>query len=192
MPGSAEDFGIWKKKTVRWDLNSERDSWDSSLEEGRRFFVGVYEMCRAFVEEIVSLSLLMSKNLKLKMVIKSFVPEPISSVFGFLYAYEHLWTFSVSVWICLFHVFGSWSYIFGRGYVTLRPFCKARNSSKKVKTLVNLNNDMVFHWLNYLELNCLFQEKKCEWGDTDNYEHWLLFVLRIYRFVWMEWTEERK
>ena len=29
--------------------------------------------------------------------------------FGFLYAYEHLWTFSVSVWICLFHVFTSWS-----------------------------------------------------------------------------------
>ena len=35
------------------------------------------------------LSLLMSKNLKLKKVIKSFVPKPISSVFRFLYAYEH-------------------------------------------------------------------------------------------------------
>ena len=34
---------------------------------------------------------LMSKNLKFKKVIKSFVPEPISRVFGFLYvyAYEH-------------------------------------------------------------------------------------------------------
>ena len=36
----------------------------------------------------------MSKNLKLKKVIKSFVPEPrksssVLSVFGFLYAYEH-------------------------------------------------------------------------------------------------------
>ena len=31
----------------------------------------------------------MSKNLKLKKVIKSFVPEPISSIFGFLYVYEH-------------------------------------------------------------------------------------------------------
>ena len=29
----------------------------------------------------------MSKNLKLKKVIKSLVPEPISSVFEFLYAY---------------------------------------------------------------------------------------------------------
>ena len=46
------------------------------------------------------LSLLMSKNLKLKMVIKSFVPEPISSVFGFRYSMN----------ICLFHVFISWSY----------------------------------------------------------------------------------
>ena len=76
MPGSgAEDFEIWKKAV----------SWDSTLEEGRRFSelaearpVEVYEMCRAFVEEIVSLSLLMSKNLKLKKVDKSFVPEPIS------------------------------------------------------------------------------------------------------------------
>ena len=36
--------------------------------------------------------------------------------------YEHLWTFSVSVWICLFHEFVSWSYIFGRGYATKAPF----------------------------------------------------------------------
>ena len=54
------------------------------------------------------------KNLKLKKVIKSFVPELISWFFGFLYAYncvyEHLWTFSLSVWICIFHVFISWSY----------------------------------------------------------------------------------
>ena len=58
--------------------------------EGSRFFVGVYVMCRAFV---VSLSLLMSKNLKLKKVIKSFVPEPISSVFGFpIYiSLGHIW-----------------------------------------------------------------------------------------------------
>ena len=31
----------------------------------------------------------MSENLKLKKVNKSFVPAPISSIFGFLYAYEH-------------------------------------------------------------------------------------------------------
>ena len=35
------------------------------------------------------LSLLVSKNLKLIKVNKGFVPEPISSVFGFLYVYEH-------------------------------------------------------------------------------------------------------
>ena len=47
-------------------------------------------MCRAFVEETVSLSLFMFKNLKLKKVIKSFVPEPISC-------------FSDS--LCLFHIY---------------------------------------------------------------------------------------
>ena len=38
----------------------------------------------------------MSKNLKLKKVIKSLVPEPISSVFEFLYA---LWTFYERMYI---------------------------------------------------------------------------------------------
>ena len=86
-PEALRMVGIWKKTSV---------SWDSSLEEGSRFLVsarrdqlGVYEMCRAFVEEIVSLSLLISKNLKLKKVNKSFVPELISSGFGFLYVYEY-------------------------------------------------------------------------------------------------------
>ena len=50
----------------------------------------------------------MSKNLKLKKVNKSFVPEPISSVFGFLYAYEH----SIISWsyfgpICYIRLFGA-------------------------------------------------------------------------------------
>ena len=58
------------------------------------------------------LSLLMSKNLKLKKVSKSFVPEPrnsssVLSVFGFLYAYEHN---EYSMNIFLFHIFISWSY----------------------------------------------------------------------------------
>ena len=55
------------------------------------------------------LCLLMWKNLKLEKVIKRFIPEPIS-YFSDSYVYEHLWTFSVSVWMCLFHVFVSWSY----------------------------------------------------------------------------------
>ena len=49
------------------------------------------------------LSLLMSKNLKLKKVIKSFVPKPILC-------------FSDS--LCLFHIFISWSYIFEPVYIT--------------------------------------------------------------------------
>ena len=59
MPGSDERRILgFKKKAVSWDLNIERESWDSSLEEGNRFLVPprVYEMYRAFVEEIVSLS----------------------------------------------------------------------------------------------------------------------------------------
>ena len=51
------------------------------------------------------LSLLMSKNLKLKKVIKSFVPEPISCI---------------SDSLCLFHVFVSWSYFRMWTYVGMR------------------------------------------------------------------------
>ena len=57
----------------------------------------------------------MSENLKLKKVNKSFVPEPkesrqsVSSVFGFLYAYEHC---ECVLHICTFHILIS-------GYVTL-------------------------------------------------------------------------
>ena len=61
----------------------------------------------------------MLKNLKLKKVIKSFVSQPISC-FSDSYVYEHLWTFSISVDICLFHVSVSCSYIFG-------PICYNRN-----------------------------------------------------------------
>ena len=97
-PEALRILGIWKKTPVSWDsdlgeakrlcgLRTPRVGWgwDSTLDEASRFSelakarpVGVYEMCHAFVEEIVCLSLLMLKNLKLKKVIKSFVPEPIS------------------------------------------------------------------------------------------------------------------
>ena len=60
----------------------------------------------------------MSKNLKLKKIIKIFVTEPISCFSDSCMRYEHLWTLSVSVWICLFHIFISWSYVFGCGYAT--------------------------------------------------------------------------
>ena len=89
-----------------WDLK-KAVSWYSSLEEGRRFLVsprgdqlGSTESAARLLKKLC-LSLLMSKNLKLKKVIKSFVPEPISC-FSDSYVYEHLWTFSVSVWICIY------------------------------------------------------------------------------------------
>ena len=45
--------------------------------------------CAARLLKKLCISLFMSKNLKLKKVIKSVVPEPNSSVFGF-YVYEYL------------------------------------------------------------------------------------------------------
>ena len=45
------------------------------------------------------------KTFKLKKVNKSFVPEPISSVFEFLYVYEQ------SMNICTFHVFVDYGYV---------------------------------------------------------------------------------
>ena len=72
-----------------WDLNSERVNWDSSLEEGSRFLVSPWRdqlestKCAVRFLKKLCLSLLMSKNLKLKKVIKSFVPEPISRISGF-------------------------------------------------------------------------------------------------------------
>ena len=81
IPGSAEDFGIWKK-AGSWDLNSERESWNSSLEEGSRLLVSPRRdqlwstKCAAGLMKKLCLSLLMSKNLKLQKVNKSSVPEP--------------------------------------------------------------------------------------------------------------------
>ena len=66
----AEDFEIWKKAV----------SWNSSLEEGSRFLFSLRRdqlgstKCAARLLKKLCLSLLMSKNLKLKKVIKSFVP----------------------------------------------------------------------------------------------------------------------
>ena len=96
MPGSVEDLGDLKKKAV---------SWDSSLEEGSRFLVSPRRdqlgstKCAVRLLKKLCLSLLRSKNLKLKKVNKYFVPEPISSVFGFRYANEHLWTFYEHLYI---------------------------------------------------------------------------------------------
>ena len=62
MTSCPEALGILefeKKKTVSWDLNSERVSWDLGLDEESRFSelaerrpVKIYEICRAFVESV--------------------------------------------------------------------------------------------------------------------------------------------
>ena len=86
----AEDFGIWKKtKTVSWDLDLDEASWFSELAKARSVWVD--ELPAHWLSQwvqswqctnsqhskklCVSLSLLMSENLKLKKVNKSFVPE---------------------------------------------------------------------------------------------------------------------
>ena len=119
-----------------WNLK-KRVSWDSTLEEGSRFselaetrpvvcsgvlhVVGV--RWKSQHRKKLCLSLLMSENLKLKKVIKSFVLEPKRRVvsvscFSDSYVYEHLWTFSVCVWS--YAHFTYLGRIFGRGYVTLQ------------------------------------------------------------------------
>ena len=128
MPGSDGLRILGFEKRVSWDSTLEEGSWFSELAKARTIVCsGVPHMVgvrwKSQDRKKLCLSLLMSKNLKLKRVIKSFVPEPKKRVvsvscFSDSFVYEHLWTFSVSVWICLFHVFVSWSYIFGHGYAT--------------------------------------------------------------------------
>ena len=106
----AEDFGIWKK-LVSWDSNQEEGRRFSELAEARPIVCGGGAArgrirWKSQDRKKLCLSLLMSENLKLKKVIKSFVPESILSVFRFLYAYEPSMNTST------FHVLIS-------GYVTL-------------------------------------------------------------------------
>ena len=101
-----------------WEFEKKTVSRDSSLEEVSRFLGSTKCVARGGVwwksqhRKKLCLSLLMSKNLKLKKVIKSYVPEPISSVFGFLHAlwtiYEHYVYFTypyhgyVTIWSSLY------------------------------------------------------------------------------------------
>ena len=90
-------------------------SWDSSLEEGGRFLVLPRgdqlesTKCASRLLKKLCLSLLISKNLKLKKVIKRFVPEPKKKIIK-CFAY-----FGIP------YVYFPYSYlgrIFGRGYAT--------------------------------------------------------------------------
>ena len=72
-------LGIWKK-AVSLDSSLEEDSW--FLVSPQRDQLGSMK-CAAHLLKKLCLSLLMSKNPKLKKVIKSFVPEPISCISRF-------------------------------------------------------------------------------------------------------------
>ena len=83
----AMGWGFWNlKKTVSWDSTLEEGSWFSGVRWGetsslrRDGEVSIVRNC---------LSLFMSKNLKLKKVIKKFRTWTNFVFFGFLYAYEH-------------------------------------------------------------------------------------------------------
>ena len=86
----------------------KKQSWDSSLEEGSRFLVSPRRhqlgstKCAARFLNKLCLSLLpkkkKKKNLKLKNVYKSFVPEPISCFSDF---YMRIWTFVNVFRICM-------------------------------------------------------------------------------------------
>ena len=113
----AEDFWIWKKKQLL-EIGRERkvvDFWSGrgqtrglrdacTLVESVSWELTMYE--QSAYEEIVSLSLLMSENLKLKKVNKSFVPEPISC-FSDSYMYMNiLWTYVHFTYSYLSRIFG--------------------------------------------------------------------------------------
>ena len=109
MPGRAEDFGIWKKQ-FSWDLCLDEESRFSELAEARPVVCGGgasrggVQTEKSARKEIVSLSLLMSKNLKLKKVIKSFVPEPISC-FSNSYMFMNIVNvFRIGMNTCTFHI----------------------------------------------------------------------------------------
>ena len=123
MPGSAEDFGIWKKSNrveiqtwarpddfVRYGrraLVGWVESWDSSLEEGSRFLVlprrDQLESTKfaARLLKKLCLSLLVSKNLKPKKAIKSFVPILTNFVyFGIPYVHIHILVLYFCIVVC--------------------------------------------------------------------------------------------
>ena len=80
------------------------------------------------------ISLLTSKNLKLKKGKKVSCLNQFR-MFSDSYVYEHLWTFSVSVWICLFHIFISWSYFWT--YISWIELTKRRSKWYPAKTITD-------------------------------------------------------
>ena len=115
-------WGFWNlKRTVSWDSTLKEGSWFSGSHRGqtsslRRGATRGGVRWKSHHRKKLCLSLLMSKNLKLKKVIKSFVPEPKKEdrkcfvFFGFLcIRVWTLWTFYACEYLVR---------IFGRVYVT--------------------------------------------------------------------------
>ena len=123
-----------------WEFEKKTVSWDSSLEIGRRLWSprgktcwGLRNVPRVCWRNWVSLSLLMSKNLK------SFVPEPISCFSDSYMHNERFRMLYISIWIFTLHVFISWSYFWTWLYVTL-----------KIKELKTGYNEPWFLFMNFI------------------------------------------
>ena len=122
----AEDFWDLKKDSeLRFGLGRRKSifgaprSQTSSLQRGA---VRGGVRWKSQHRKKLCLSLLMLKNLKLKKVIKSFIPEPKKRVVRIL-CFRIPMFYEDSMNICLFHVFVFWSYIFGREYITVGSWC---------------------------------------------------------------------
>ena len=86
-------FGLGRSKSL-FDLGEARPGVYGMPARWLNQWVESWRCTNSQHSKKLCLSLLMSGNLKLKKVNKSFVPEPrklssVSSVFGFLYEYEH-------------------------------------------------------------------------------------------------------
>ena len=165
----------------------------SSLEEGSRFLVSPrrdqFGSTKCVKRNCVSL--LTSKNLKLKKgkTFRSWTRE--SSVFPDSYMFMNiLWT------LCLFHVFISWSCIFGLGYVTFLfnvKFClysctkwfeKWRFSATQNSFVSTPLNGFKFFLFFLNPTNKLISAIYSQWCG---YKHWYLIVMirmnTIYSFA---------
>ena len=99
---------------ILWDLKKNPVSWDSMLEEGSWFSGARRGQTSSLRRGAARGGVRWKSQHCQKVLIKTFVPEPISFFFPILICVWTLWTF------CACEYLGR---IFGRGYVTNVPQC---------------------------------------------------------------------
>ena len=157
----AMGWGFWDLKRNSWDLDSDEASWFLELAEARA--VWVYGMPARWLSQWVKswrctnsqhskklcVSLLMSENLKLNKVNKSFVPEPISC---FSDSYTRMNIINVlCMWI-------SWSYFWPYITQVVGKFSNKKLSSSKMNrefcTHLIQSNCFPYFWFYFLNIIC--------------------------------------